>query len=49
MIFSLKQHHNWGVEEVEALIPWERDVYVELLKQHIEKQNEEAKKRLNNG
>lgn len=39
--FSLMQYHKYSLTEIENLIPWERDVYVELLKQHLEE--EEAK------
>ena len=36
--FSLMQYHKWSLTEIENLLPWERDVYVELLKQHIEEE-----------
>jgi hypothetical protein len=36
--FSLIQYHKWSLTEIENMIPWERDVYVELLKQHIEEE-----------
>jgi hypothetical protein len=42
--FSLMQYHKYSLTEIENLIPWERDVYVELLKQHIEE--EESKQKL---
>lgn len=25
--------------EIETLIPWERDIYVELLREHVENEN----------
>lgn len=34
--FALMQFHKYSLTEVENLIPWERDVYVGLLQQHIE-------------
>ena len=40
----MKQHHNWSIEEIENMMPWEREVYVMLLKQHIEEENEKMKK-----
>jgi hypothetical protein len=43
MIFSLAQHHKYSISEVENLIPFERDIYVELLMDHL-RQQEEAKK-----
>lgn len=32
------QYHRWSLNEIEQMIPWERDVYVELLKQHLEEE-----------
>lgn len=37
-IFGLKQHHKWGIEEIENLIPFERDNYLGMLKKHFEEQ-----------
>jgi len=36
--FALMQYHKYSLTEIENLIPWERDVYVELLKQHLEEE-----------
>jgi hypothetical protein len=36
--FALIQYHKWSLTEIENLLPWERDVYVELLKQHLEEE-----------
>jgi len=36
--FSLMQYHKYSLTEIENLIPWERDIYVELLKQHIDEE-----------
>jgi hypothetical protein len=36
--FSLMQYHKWSLTEIEAMIPWERDVYVGLLQQHLEEE-----------
>ena len=44
--FALIQHHKYSLTEIENLIPWERDIYVELLKAHIE---EEKQKQQQNG
>lgn len=44
-MFALKQHHNWGIEEIERLIPWERDVFVALLKNHLEEEKERLEKK----
>jgi hypothetical protein len=37
--FSLVQHHNWSLTEIGELIPWEREIYISLLKQYIEEEN----------
>ena len=44
--FALMQYHKWSLSEIENLLPWERDIYVELLKQHLE---EEKLKQQQNG
>lgn len=36
--FSLMQYHKYSLTEIENWIPWERDIYVELLKQHIDEE-----------
>jgi hypothetical protein len=34
-IFALTQHHKWNGEYIENLVPYERDIYVELLNQYL--------------
>lgn len=41
--FALMQHHKYSISELEDMIPFERDVYIMLLSQHIEKENERIK------
>lgn len=36
--FALVQYHKWSLSEIESMMPWERDIYVELLKQHLEEE-----------
>jgi hypothetical protein len=36
--FSLIQYHKYSLREIEDLIPWERDIYVTLLKNHLEEE-----------
>tara|TARA_B100001113_G_scaffold351500_1_gene350671 strand:+ start:1792 stop:1935 length:144 start_codon:yes stop_codon:yes gene_type:complete len=33
------QYHKYSLTELENMMPWEREVYVTLLKQYIEEQN----------
>ena len=36
--FSLMQYHKYSLTEIENMIPWERDVYVIMLKNHLEEE-----------
>jgi hypothetical protein len=33
------QYHKYSLTELENMMPWERDIYLTLLKDHIEKEN----------
>jgi hypothetical protein len=37
------QHHKYSLTELENMLPWERDIYIALLVQHIEEENEKIK------
>ena len=37
--FALMQYHKYSLTEIEIMMPWERDVYVALLQQHLEEEN----------
>lgn len=37
------QHHKYSLTELENMIPWERDIYVSLLVQFIEEENQRLK------
>jgi hypothetical protein len=37
------QYHKYSLTEIENMIPWERDVYVELLKQHLHEEEQKQK------
>ena len=41
--FALIQHHKYSLTELENMLPWERDVYVNMLLQHLEEENEKIK------
>ena len=38
------QNHKYSLTEIENMIPWEREVYIKLLKQWVEEENEKNKK-----
>ena len=42
--FNLMQHHKYSLAEVENLIPWEREIYIMLLMEHIKEENEKQKR-----
>ena len=33
------QHHNWSLTEIEDMMPYERDIYLELLAQWVKEEN----------
>ena len=37
--FALMQHHNYSLTELGDMMPWEREIYLTLLSQHIEEEN----------
>tara|TARA_Y100000361_G_scaffold136012_1_gene136336 strand:+ start:1785 stop:1928 length:144 start_codon:yes stop_codon:yes gene_type:complete len=39
----MMQNHNYSLTELEAMMPWEREIYIQLLMQHLEKEKEKAK------
>ena len=34
------QHHKYSLTELENMMPWEREIYLGLLEQHIKEENE---------
>ena len=42
------QHHNYSLGDIENLMPWEREIYVQMLIEYIKEENkrreEEARK-----
>ena len=36
--FAMMQYNKYSLTEIENMIPWERDIYVGLLKQHLEEE-----------
>ena len=43
--FSLMQHHKYSLDELESLLPWEREVYINLLISYLKEQKEKIKNR----
>jgi hypothetical protein len=36
--FALMQFHKYSLTEIENMMPWERDIYVGLLQNHLEEE-----------
>jgi len=47
--FALMQYHKYSLTEIENMMPWERDIYLTLLKMHIEEENLKAQQAANRG
>ena len=39
MMFAMAQHHKYSIAELENLMPFERDLYVDMLVDFVEEQN----------
>lgn len=37
------QHHKYSLTELENMIPWERDIYLNMLLQYLEEEREKIK------
>tara|TARA_Y100000361_G_C10847514_1_gene182653 strand:+ start:236 stop:418 length:183 start_codon:yes stop_codon:yes gene_type:complete len=36
LTFSLMQYHKYSLTEIEDMMPWEREIYVNLLKNYLD-------------
>ena len=43
------QHHNYSLSDLENMIPWEREIYLDMLVTWIKEQNEKQKQREDEG
>ena len=39
------QHHKYSLTELEDMLPWEREIYVDMLLEHIKEENKKIKER----
>lgn len=39
------QHHHYSLTEIEAMMPWEREIYVALLMDYIKEENLRAQEK----
>jgi len=40
----MMQHYNYSLSELDNMMPWEREIYVSLLSEHIKEENERIKR-----
>jgi hypothetical protein len=41
--FSLMQHHKYSLTELDNMLPWERQIYIDMLVRHLEEERERLK------
>ena len=41
------QHHKYSLTELDNMMPWEREIYVEMLIEHMKEENKRNKEREN--
>jgi hypothetical protein len=41
--FALIKFHNYTLEDLENMVPWEREVYIILVENWIKEQNDQAR------
>jgi len=39
----MMQHHNYSLTELDNMMPWEREIYVAMLIDHIKQENEKMR------
>jgi len=39
------QHHNYALSDIENMMPWERDVYVQMLIAHLKEEKKKQEER----
>lgn len=41
--FAMMQYHKYSLTEIENMMPWEKTIYVAMLVDYLEKENERQK------
>jgi hypothetical protein len=36
----MMQHHHYSLTELDLMMPWEREIYVAMLLEHVKEENE---------
>jgi len=43
------QHHKYTLADLENMLPWEREIYVDMLIEYIKEENEKAQRKQQEG
>jgi hypothetical protein len=43
------QHHNYSLTDLENMLPWEREIYVDMLISYIKEENEKQEREKQKG
>ena len=46
-MFALVQFHSSSISDIENMMPWEKQIYIEMLHNYVEKKNLEAQQAKN--
>ena len=41
------QHHNYSLSDIENMMPWEREIYLDMLITYIKEENQKQEERNN--
>jgi hypothetical protein len=41
--FAMMQHHNYSMSDLDEMLPWEHQVYVDMLLGYLEDERQKAK------
>lgn len=47
--FVLMQQHHYSLQDIENMLPYEKQIYVSLLMQHLQEEKEKLKASMSNG
>jgi hypothetical protein len=42
------QHHNYSLSDLDNMIPWEREIYVDMLMEYIKEENKKQEEQNRN-
>ena len=45
--FGMMQYHKYSLTEIENMMPWDREIYIGLLMEHIKEENERIERENN--